>query len=82
VLIHVPLEARVLARDVHKNSISTGLLEPHSDSPLVDKLSTDDESIRRLIARFDDPRSVWACDEAGPTGQRAGPGAAQRGDAL
>ncbi|MGH9003079.1 MAG: IS110 family transposase [Acidimicrobiia bacterium] len=54
--------------DVHKNSISTGLLEPHSDSPLLDKVSTDEESIRRLIARFEDPAAVWACYEAGPTG--------------
>jgi transposase len=54
--------------DVHKNTISTGLLEPYSDSPLVDRLSTDDESIRRLIARFEDPTAVWACYEAGPTG--------------
>jgi transposase len=54
--------------DVHKNTISTGLLEPGSDSPLLDKLSADDESVRRLIARFDEPARVWACYEAGPTG--------------
>jgi len=45
-----------------------GLLEPGSDSPLLDKLSTDDESVRRLIARFEEPSRVWACYEAGPTG--------------
>ncbi|MBN2622680.1 MAG: IS110 family transposase [Acidimicrobiales bacterium] len=54
--------------DVHKNSISMAVLEPHGDSPLVDKISTDDESIRRLIARFAEPARVWACYEAGPTG--------------
>jgi transposase len=54
--------------DVHKNSISTGLLEPGCDSPLVDRISSDDESVRRLIGRFDDPGRVWACYEAGPTG--------------
>ena len=54
--------------DVHKNSISTGLLEPESTSPVVDKISTDDESVRRLITRFDEPGRVWACYEAGPTG--------------
>jgi len=68
VLIHVPPDVRVLAMDVHKNTISTGLLEPGSDSPLLDKLSTDDESVRRLIARFEEPSRVWACYEAGPTG--------------
>jgi len=68
VSIHVPPHVRVLAMDVHAHTISTGLLEPSSDSPLMDKVSADDESVRRLIARFEDPRGVWACYEAGPTG--------------
>ena len=67
-LIHVPPDIRVLAMDVHANTISTGLLEPGADSPLTDRVSADDESVRRLIARFEDPRRVWACYEAGPTG--------------
>lgn len=67
-LIHVPPQVRVLAMDVHANTISTGLLEPNSDSPLIDRISADDESVRRLIARFEDPRGVWACYEAGPSG--------------
>jgi transposase len=54
--------------DVHKNTISAGVLEPGSTSPLVDKISADDESVRRLIGRFEDPGRVWACYEAGPTG--------------
>lgn len=67
-LIHVPNHVPVLAMDVHKSTISTGVLEPDSTSPLVDKISTDDESVRRLIARFPEPGRVWACYEAGPTG--------------
>lgn len=67
-LIHVPPDVDVLAMDVHKNTISAGLLEPGSTRPVIDKISTDDESIRRLIARFEDPARVWACYEAGPTG--------------
>lgn len=67
-LIHVPSDAVVLAMDVHKNTISTGVLEPGSIQVLVDKISTDDESIHWLIRRFDDPERVWACYEAGPTG--------------
>lgn len=66
--IHVPPDVTVLAMDVHKNTISTGLLEAGSNRVLVDKISTDDESIRRLISRFEDPGRVWACYEAGPTG--------------
>ncbi len=67
-LIHVPPDVRVLAMDVHKNTISTGLLEPGSDSPVLERLGTDDESVRRLVGRFEDPTAVWACYEAGPTG--------------
>jgi transposase len=68
VLIHVPPEGTVLAMDVHKNTISTAVLEPGSMLPLVDKISTDEESVRRLIGRFPDRGRVWACYEAGPTG--------------
>ena len=54
--------------DVHKNTISAGVLEPGSTSPVVDKISADDEMVRRLVGRFPDPGRVWACYEAGPTG--------------
>ena len=81
-VVHVPPDVRVLAMDVHKNTISTGVLEPGSTSPVVDKISADDESVRRLIARFDDPGRVWACYEAGPDRLRAGPHVARSGDAV
>ena len=67
-LIHVPPHVTVLAMDVHKNTISTAVLKPDSTVPLVDKISSDDEMVRRLIARFDDRDRLWACYEAGPTG--------------
>jgi transposase len=54
--------------DVHKNTISAAVVEPHSTSCVIDKISSDDEMVRRLVARFGDPRRVWACYEAGPTG--------------
>jgi hypothetical protein len=38
--------------DVHKNTISAAVLEPGWDTPVVDKISSDDESMRRLVARF------------------------------
>lgn len=66
--IHVPPEATVLAMDVHKRSISTAVLEPDSTTAPVDRISTDEEAVARLIRRFDDPSRVWACYEAGPTG--------------
>jgi transposase len=68
VLIHVPSHADVLAMDVHKLSISAGVLPAGAVSPVVDKIGSDAESVRRLVGRFDDPGRVWACYEAGPTG--------------
>lgn len=63
-LIHVPPEVTVLAMDVHKNTISSGVLEAGSTSTLIDKISADDESVRRLIARFPDRHRVGACPTA------------------
>ena len=34
----------------------------------VEKISSDDDAVRRLIARLGDPRRLRACYEAGPTG--------------
>jgi transposase len=67
-LIHVPPEVTVLAMDVHKSTISTAVLETGSTMALVDKISSDEEMVRRLLARLPDRRGVWACYEAGPTG--------------
>src|SRR5205823_13631943 len=34
----------------------------------TDKMSSDAESVRRLIKRLGRPSGIWACYEAGPTG--------------
>lgn len=57
-----------LGLDVHKNTISVGILEPAEQTPRVDKISSDEGAVRRLIARFEDPGRLRACYEAGPTG--------------
>ncbi len=57
-----------LGLDVHKDSISAGILNPGHETPDVEKIFHDEESVRRLIGRFPDPRRVRACYEAGPTG--------------
>jgi transposase len=57
-----------LGLDVHKDSISAGILNPGHETPDVEKIFHDEESVRRLIGRFPDPRLVRACYEAGPTG--------------
>ena len=57
-----------LGLDVHKNTITAGVLEPGSDTPVIDTISSDEDSVRRLVGRFDAPGLVRACYEAGPTG--------------
>jgi transposase len=62
------LDAVFIGLDVHKDSISVGILNPGHDSPDVEKMFNDPESIRRLIGRFEDPSQLRVCYEAGPTG--------------
>lgn len=57
-----------LGLDVHKNSISVGVLRPEADTATVDRISSDFDSVRRLIAGFEDVGRLRACYEAGPTG--------------
>jgi transposase len=57
-----------LGLDVHKNTISVGVLEPDVQVPVTDKISSDPDAVRRLVARFNDPGRLRACYEAGPTG--------------
>ena len=67
ILAHHP-DAVFLGLDVHKDSISAGILNPGHDSADVERIFNDEESVRRLIGRFPEPRLVGACYEAGPTG--------------
>lgn len=66
--IHLPHNTSVLAMDVHKNTISAAVLEPDWDNPVVERISSDEASVRRLLGRFEDLGRVRACYEAGPTG--------------
>jgi transposase len=54
--------------DVHQSMISAGVLAADDTTPVVDRISSDDEAVRRLLGRFEDPSLVRACYEAGPTG--------------
>jgi transposase len=67
-MISVPHAATLLGLDVHKLTISAAVLAPGTDVPVVDRISSDPEAVRRLVGRFDDPGSLVACYEAGPTG--------------
>jgi transposase len=57
-----------LGLDVAKNSIAVAILRPDELEPDTEKIGHDEVSIRRLIARVGDPRDLYACYEAGPTG--------------
>jgi transposase len=57
-----------LGLDVHKNTISAGILRPGEDVPDVEKISSDPDAVRRLVTRLGNPRRLRACYEAGPTG--------------
>ena len=67
--------------DVHKDSISVGILEPGAEHPAHDKIFHDQASIRRLMSRFD-PARLRVCYEAGPDRLRAGPPAGLDGHRL
>ena len=57
-----------LGLDVHKNTISVGVLEPDAETPRTDKISSDWDAVKHLLARFDDLSRLRVCYEAGPTG--------------
>jgi transposase len=57
-----------LGLDVHRDSISVAILCPHDEAPDVERIFHDEPSVRRLIARFPDPKQLRACYEAGPAG--------------
>jgi transposase len=57
-----------LGMDVSRDSISVAILPADRDTAVVDKISSDSESVRRLIKRVGRPKGIWACYEAGPTG--------------
>jgi transposase len=57
-----------LGLDVHKDTISAGILRPDQQVPDVERITHDEASVRRLVGRLGDPRLLRACYEAGPTG--------------
>jgi transposase len=68
-----------LGLDVHRDTISVGILEPDQQVPEVERIAHDEPSVRRLVGRLGDPRRLRACYEAGPTGFELARGVAQHG---
>lgn len=54
--------------DVHKDSITSAVLEPGREVPIVDRFFHDEASIRRFVASFENRAQLRTCYEAGPTG--------------
>jgi hypothetical protein len=54
--------------DVHKDSISAGVLRPRAEVPEVERIFNDEELIRRFFGRFRQSKALRVCYEAGPTG--------------
>ena len=50
-----------LGLDVHKDTISVGILPADQQITDVERISHDEASIRRLVGRFPDPRTLRAC---------------------
>lgn len=61
-------EITFVGLDVHKDSITSAVLEPGRETPVVDRFFHDEASLRRFAAKLGDLREVRACYEAGPTG--------------
>lgn len=57
-----------LGMDTSVREIVVAVLRPGEEIPVVDRISSDEESVRRLIGRFGDRRLLSACYEAGPGG--------------
>jgi transposase len=54
--------------DVHKDSITSAVLEPGRETPIVDGFFHDEASIRRFVSNFENRVQLRTCYEAGPTG--------------
>jgi hypothetical protein len=54
-----------LGLDVHKDTISVGILRPDQQVPEVEGIAHDEASVRRLLARVPDRAWLRACYEAG-----------------
>ena len=54
--------------DVHRDSITSAVLAPDRETPMVDRWFHDEPSVRRFVGALGSPARVRLCYEAGPTG--------------
>ena len=61
-------EVTRLGLDVHKDTIAVATLRPRQEIPEERVIPNTPEALRSLVRRHRDPRRLFACYEAGPTG--------------
>ena len=54
--------------DVHRDSLTSAVLAPDKETPVVDRWFHDEPSVRRFVSALGTPGRVRLCYEAGPTG--------------
>ena len=57
-----------LGLDVHKDTITVGVLPAGSEGVAIDRICSDSESVRRLIGRFPDRRCCGSATRPGRPG--------------
>ena len=57
-----------LGLDVHRDTISVGILAPDQQAPEVDRIPHDEPSLRRLVARLGDPAGCEPAPRPAPPG--------------
>ncbi len=57
-----------VALDVHKDSITAGVLQPRAAAPVLQRIGPDDAAVCRLLRKLGGPSRIKVCYEAGPTG--------------
>ncbi len=57
-----------VALDVHKDSITAGVLQPRAAAPVLQRVGPEDDAVRRLLGKLGGPSRLRVCYEAGPTG--------------
>jgi len=57
-----------VALDVHKNTLTAGILAAEGGEPELVQLEHGEKAVRRFVKRLGDPRRLAVCYEAGPCG--------------
>jgi transposase len=59
---------RFVGLDVHSEKIAVAVAEPDGEVRFFGVIPNREDSVRRMVRKLGDPKSLRACYEAGPTG--------------